>query len=84
MLLCMQIKEHNVYYETRKCMLIKISGDGAKYSRSATFCLLSFAFIRNNTIEDNLDEPRTSNDSANQSGLSSLGRKTASYVSKYN
>jgi len=66
----MQVEAHNSYYQTKKSILIKISGDGAKYSRGSTFCLLSFSFIRTSVT-----------DQENQgSGLSSSGRKAYSIL----
>ena len=35
-------KEHNHHVQ------IRISGDGARYSRTSSYCLLSFGFIREN------------------------------------
>ena len=71
----MQIEEHSAYYKAKKSMLIKISGDGAKYNRSNTFLLMSFAFIRSHTTEGSSEvNSNTSNYTAHQgSGLSSAG-----------
>ena len=78
----MQIEEHSAYYNARKSMLIKISGDGAKYNRSNTFLLMSFAFIRSYTEGSSEVNSNTSNYTAHQgSGLSSAGMLLYSYLS---
>ena len=78
----MQIEEHSAYYNARKSMLIKISGDGAKYNRSNTFLLMSFAFIRSYTEGSSEVNSNTSNYTADQgSGLSSAGMLLFSYLS---
>ena len=47
-------------------MLIKISGDGAKYDRSNTFLLMSFAFSRSYTTEDSSEVNSDTNYTAHQ------------------
>ena len=64
-----------------KSLMIKMSGDGAKYNRSSTFCLLSFIFIRKSNSSANVayDSPGSITDHENDgSGLSSAGK--GSYI----
>ena len=65
----MQIEEHSAYYNARKSMSIKISGDGTKYNRSNTFLLVSFAFIRRHTTEGSSEVNSDTNYTAHQGDI---------------
>ena len=80
----MQIEAHSKYYEANKSLIIKMSGDGAKYNRSSIFCLLSFTFIRKSNSSANVasDSPGSITDyEYDGSGLSSAGK--GSYIPGY-
>ena len=79
----MQIEAHNKCYEDKKSLMIKLSGDAAKYNRSSTFCLLSFTFIReqNLSVSGGCDSPGPIGDSQNdRSGLSSAGKESYMHI----
>lgn len=44
-----QIKDNVDYYSNNNLLMVKVSGDGAKYSHTSSFYLLSFTFVRDDS-----------------------------------
>ena len=81
----MQIEAHSKYYEAKKSLIIKMSGDGARYNKSSTFCLLSFTFIRRHNSSASVGSDDPINDHENDgSGLSSAGKGSHTYLALQN